>query len=146
MYIIRKRVPVPSFLRHPPLDPACFPFLKSLFPLPSFLFHPISRYFRQFPGPIHRPYCCIDILVTSRNGDRQIMHSIRIINEKTSHENKEAEPVEPVQMNIYQHNIYRKDLTRLYFDHEPRVQERHTLSEGETVLHIHFYCLSNNSK
>ena len=30
----------PTFLRHPPLDPACPPFLKSLFPL-SFLFHPL---------------------------------------------------------------------------------------------------------
>ena len=31
-----KGVPVPTFLRHPPLAP----FLKSFFPLPSFLFYP----------------------------------------------------------------------------------------------------------
>ena len=38
-----------SFLRHPPLDPACPPFLKSLCPLPSFLFHLLLRSFRQSP-------------------------------------------------------------------------------------------------
>ena len=42
---------IPPFLRHPPLDAACPPFLKSLFPLPSFLFYPILRYFRQFSPP-----------------------------------------------------------------------------------------------
>ena len=50
-YIVRKRVPTPPFLRQPPLDPACPPFLKSLFLLPSFLFHPLLRHFRQFPPP-----------------------------------------------------------------------------------------------
>ena len=33
------------------------------------------------------------------------------------------EPVEPVQKNIYQSNTYRKDLSWLHFDDEPRVQE-----------------------
>ena len=37
-------------------------------------------------------------------------------NELTSLKNKEVEPVEPVQMNIYQSNTYRKDLSRLW-DH-----------------------------
>ena len=51
------------------------------------------------------------------------------------------EPVEQVQMNIYQSNTYRKDL---HLDYEPRVQE--TASEGPTVLYICFCSLSNNSK
>ena len=34
------------------------------------------------------------------------------------------EPVQPVQMNIYQSNTYTKDLSWLYFDDKPRVQER----------------------
>ena len=56
MYIIvRKVVPVPPFLRHTPLDPACPPFLKSLFPLNSFLFHPVLRYFRWFSPPSRNP-------------------------------------------------------------------------------------------
>ena len=38
--------------------------------------------------------------------------------------NKEVEPVEPVQMNMYQSNTYRKDLSWLHLDDEPRVQER----------------------
>ena len=43
----------------------------------------------------------IDILVTSGNGD----------NECTYLENKEVEPVEPVHMNIYLSNTYRKHLS-----------------------------------
>ena len=39
-------------------------------------------------------------------------------------ENKELEPVQPVQMNIYQGNNYRKDLSRLHFNNDSRVQER----------------------
>ena len=44
-------------------------------------------------------------------------------NEWTSLKKKEVELVEPVQMNIYQSNTYRKGLSWLYFDNEPRVQE-----------------------
>ena len=44
-------------------------------------------------------------------------------NEKTSLENKEVEPVEPVQMNIYQSNTDRKGLRWLHFNNEPCVQE-----------------------
>ena len=40
-----------NLLRHPSLDPACPPLLKSLLPLPFFLFHPFLKYFRQFPPP-----------------------------------------------------------------------------------------------
>ena len=64
----------------------------------------------------------IDILVTSRNGDRKIIQSIRITT--TLLKSNEVEPVEPVQMNIYQSNTYRKDLHLLHCDDEPRVQER----------------------
>ena len=54
----------------------------------------------------------IDILVTFRNGDRK-NHAIYENNEWTSHEKKEVEPIEPVLKNIYQSNIYRKDLSIL---------------------------------
>ena len=54
-YIVRKRVPTPPFLRQPPLDPPCPPFLKALFLLPSFLFHPLLRHFRQLPPPSRNP-------------------------------------------------------------------------------------------
>ena len=37
---------------------------------------------------------------------------------------KEVEPMEPVQMNIYQSNAYRKDLSWLHSKDEPRAQER----------------------
>ena len=42
----------------------------------------------------------IDILVTSRNGDRKIMPSIRITSKKKKLEKKKLEPVEPVLKNI----------------------------------------------
>ena len=44
-------------------------------------------------------------------------------NEQTSLENKDVEPVEPVQMNIYQIPI-KKDLGWLHFDDEPKVQDK----------------------
>ena len=34
------------------------------------------------------------------------------------------ESVQPVQMNTYQSNNYKKDLSWLHFDNEPMVQER----------------------
>ena len=46
-----------------------------------------------------------DILVTSRDGQRKIMQSIRITSKK------EVEPAEPILKNIYQNNTYRKDLS-----------------------------------
>ena len=55
----------------------------------------------------------IDILVTSRNGQK-----------------KEVEPVEPVLKNIYQSNTYRKDLRWPHFDNEPRVQEKQKVNWG----------------
>ena len=51
----------------------------------------------------------IDIFVTSGNGDKKIMQSIRITSRPPSGE-KEAEPVEPVLKYIDQSNTYRKDL------------------------------------
>ena len=64
----------------------------------------------------------LDILVTSRNGDRKIMQSITITSRPTLR--KKREPVEPVLKNIYQGNTYRKDLSWPHFDDEPRLQEK----------------------
>ena len=67
----------------------------------------------------------IEILIGSRNGDRKIMQYVKILSRSPSaHENKEVEPVEPVQMNICQNNTYTKDLCWLHFDDEPWVPER----------------------
>ena len=38
--------------------------------------------------------------------------------------NKEAETVQSVEKNIYQNITYRKDLGWLYFDRDPKVQEK----------------------
>ena len=50
-------------------------------------------------------------------------------NDQTSVENKEEEPLESVQMNIYQSNTFRKDLNWLHFEDDPRVQERQHVKE-----------------
>ena len=52
----------------------------------------------------------IDILVTSRNGDRKIMQSIRITSRLASRK-KKWNQFEPVLKYIYQSNTYRKDLS-----------------------------------
>ena len=55
------------------------------------------------------------------------------------------EPVQPVQMNIYQSNTYRKDFKLATFRRSAN-GSRDAASEGPTVLHSHFCSLSNNSK
>ena len=57
-------------------------------------------------------------------------------NEQSSLENKEVEPVEQVQMNIYQSNTYRKDLSVLHFDDEPGAQERQKLKDQQSCISI----------
>ena len=52
----------------------------------------------------------MDTLITSSNGDKK-NHVPNKNNEYTSHENKEAEIVQPVQINIYKSNTNRKLLT-----------------------------------
>ena len=64
-----------------------------------------------------------DILVTSRNCDKK-KYATYQSKEQTSFKKKEVEPAEPVQMNIYQSNTYRKDLNYLHFDNEPKVPKR----------------------
>ena len=46
------------------------------------------------------------------------------------------EPVEPVQMSIYQSNTYKKDLSWLHFDDGPRVEEKKRVKDS--VLNIDF--------
>ena len=63
----------------------------------------------------------IDMPVTW-NSDRKII--VYQNNKYTSLVNNEVEPTEPVQINIYSSNTYRKDLSWLHFDDERRVEER----------------------
>ena len=82
----------------------------------------------------------IDILVTSRNGDRKIMQSIRTFLEK-----KEVEPVEPVLKNIYQSNTYRKDLSWTHFDNVLRVQEKQQVKDQQSCISVFVACLTHPS-
>ena len=74
------------------------------------------------------------------------MRSIRITS-RPSLEKKEVEPIEPVQMNIYQSNTYLKDLGWLHFDNEPRVQERQQGKDQQSCILVfvaYLTILSNN--
>ena len=46
------------------------------------------------------------------------------------------EPVELVQMSIYQSINYRKDLSWLHFDAEPRFQERQQKRDQQTCISV----------
>ena len=50
---------------------------------------------------------------------------------KTSLEEKEIEPVEPVLMSIYQISTYRKALSWLHFDDEPRFPEKQQVKDQQ---------------
>ena len=65
----------------------------------------------------------INILVTSRNGDRKMMQSMK--------KKEKGNGINWVSSEEHQSNAYRNDLSWAYFDDEPRV---------------HFYSLPNNSK
>ena len=48
----------------------------------------------------------------------------------------EVEPVEPVLKNIYQINIYRKELSWPHFGDEPRVQEKQQVKDQQSSIFI----------
>ena len=46
------------------------------------------------------------------------------------------EPVEPVQMNIYESNTYRKNLSWLHFKDEARVQELQQVNDQQSCMFV----------
>ena len=46
------------------------------------------------------------------------------------------EPVEPIQVNIYHSNTYRKDLSWQHFNDEPRVQVRQQVKEKAKIFGV----------
>ena len=57
-------------------------------------------------------------------------------NEYTSLKNKKVEPVKLVQMNIYQSNTHRENLSWLHFDDEPRVHERKKVKDWQSCISV----------
>ena len=82
----------------------------------------------------------IEILVTSRNGHRKIMQSIKIMSRPPSR--IEVEQVEPVLKNIYQSNTNRKDLSWPNFDDELRVQDKQQLKDQQLCTFVFVTCLT----
>ena len=72
----------------------------------------------------------IDILITPRNWDQK-EHAAHYNNKWVCHENEEVEPVQPVQMKIYQSNTYRIELSLLHLYNEPKIKK--AVSERSTV-------------
>ena len=58
------------------------------------------------------------------------------LSEKTSLKNKEVEPGDPIQMNIYQSNTYKKYLRLLHFDDKSKVQERQHVKDQQLCTPI----------
>ena len=56
-----------------------------------------------------------------------------------------VEPVQPVQLNIYQSNTYRKKKAGYILTMSQGFKKERS-SEGQAVLDIHLCSLSNNSK
>ena len=61
----------------------------------------------------------IDIFLTSRNGDRKIMQSIRI-----------------TSSDEYLPTTYKKDLSWLHFDNEPRIQEKQQVKDQQSCIFV----------
>ena len=83
----------------------------------------------------------IHILVTSRNGDSKIMQAIRISNRPPLRK-KEVQPVESFLKNIYQSNTYKRNLSWLHFNHEPRVQEKQQVKGRKSCIFVFVASLS----
>ena len=64
------------------------------------------------------------------------IHAINQNNKQTFLENKGVEPAEPVQMNIYQSNTYKKDLSWLHFNDEPKVQQLQKGKDQKSCISI----------
>ena len=66
------------------------------------------------------------------------MQSNRITNrrEYTSHENKEEESIQPVQMNLCQSNAYKLKLEWPHFDHGLRVEGEQQMQEQQAYVNV----------
>ena len=83
----------------------------------------------------------IDILITSRHGDRKIRQSFKIRSRHPSRK-RIAQPVQPILKNIYQSNTHRKDLRWPHFNDEPRVQEKEQVKDQQPCLFVFVACLT----
>ena len=82
----------------------------------------------------------IDILVTSKNGDRNIIQAIRITSRPPSR--KGSGTIERVLKNIYQSNTYRKDFSWPHVDDEPRFQEKQQVKDQQSCIFVFVACLT----
>ena len=81
----------------------------------------------------------VDILVTSRNGDRKIKQPIRIKSRPPSRKRKWNQLS---QFNIYQRNNYRKDLRWPHFDDEPRIHGKQQVKDQQSCIFVSVACLA----
>ena len=60
-------------------------------------------------------------------------------------ENRQVEPVQPVQKDINQSNTHRKDLSWLHFEDEPRAHEMHQVKNQQYYIPVSVAYLSYTS-
>ena len=82
----------------------------------------------------------IDILVTSRNGDRKIMQSIRIASRPPSRKRRWNQLSQ--LKSVYQSNTYRRELSCPHFDNEPRVPGKQQLNDQQSCISVLVACLT----
>ena len=86
-----------------------------------------------------KAFCSQRILESSCGRKETVVINIlirKIIQTVIMSENEEVEPLQPVQVSIYQSNIFRKDIHWLHFEHEPRVQERQQLKDQQSYISV----------
>ena len=83
----------------------------------------------------------IDILVTSRNGDRKIMQSTRITSRPSSTKTTWNQSSKFWRTSEEQNNTYRKELSWPQFDDEPRAKEKQQVKEQQLYISIFVACL-----
>ena len=84
----------------------------------------ISRSIAE-PGKKMQTYIVIKNLESDKKSCDLLDQRVGLWN---SHENKEVKPVQPVQMNIYQSTIYRKD--------KSRIQERQQMKDQQSYISV----------
>ena len=98
-----------------------------------------------FPERIPESSCArtetvdIDILVTSRNGDKKIMKSIRITRPPSK---KKGSGTSWASSEKHLPNTYRKDLSWSHFADEPMVQEKQQMKDQQSCIFALVACLT----
>ena len=80
--------------------------------------------------------------VNARLKATKIIGQMKAFSRQRIPEKTEMEPVEPIQINIYKSNTFRKDLNWPHFDDEPRVQDKQQRKDQQSCIFVFVACLT----